>query len=56
MEIGPRACSSATVPEGKCELRFEFDPTGQPDIATGKGALRASPGGSTALTDALIAE
>ena len=29
--------SSASVPEGKCELRFEFDPTGQPDIAKGKG-------------------
>jgi arylsulfatase A-like enzyme len=30
--------SSTSVPEGKCELRFEFDPTGQPDIAKGKGA------------------
>ena len=29
---------SATVPEGKCELRFEFEPTGEPDIAKGKGA------------------
>ena len=26
------------VPEGACELRFEFDPTGKPDIAKGKGA------------------
>ncbi len=30
--------SSTSVPEGPCELRFEFDPTGQPDIAKGKGA------------------
>jgi arylsulfatase len=29
--------SSIPVPEGRCELRFEFDPTGQPDIARGKG-------------------
>jgi arylsulfatase len=30
--------SSIPVPEGRCELRFEFDPTGPPDIARGKGA------------------
>jgi hypothetical protein len=29
--------SSAQVPEGPCELRFEFDPTGQPDLAKGRG-------------------
>jgi hypothetical protein len=26
------------VPEGKCELCFEFQPTGKPDPAKGKGA------------------
>ena len=26
------------VPTGKHELRFEFEPTGPPDLATGKGA------------------
>jgi arylsulfatase len=30
--------SKEEVPEGKVELRFEFEPTGQPDIAKGKGA------------------
>ncbi len=40
--------SSASVPEGKCELRFEFDPTGQPDIAKGKGAAGAPSSTSTA--------
>jgi arylsulfatase len=30
--------SKDEVPEGKVELRFEFEPTGQPDIAKGKGA------------------
>ncbi|MCQ4083147.1 arylsulfatase [Streptomyces sp. RB6PN25] len=29
--------STETVPEGRCELRFEFEPTGEPDIAHGKG-------------------
>ena len=26
------------VPEGRCELRYEFEPTGEPDIKVGKGA------------------
>lgn len=26
------------VPAGRHELRFEFEPTGKPDLATGKGA------------------
>jgi arylsulfatase len=30
--------SKEEVPEGKVELRFEFEPTGQPDLARGKGA------------------
>jgi arylsulfatase len=30
--------SKEEVPEGKVELRFEFEPTGQPDLAMGKGA------------------
>ena len=30
--------SSEPVPEGKSKLRFEFEPTGKPDIAKGKGA------------------
>jgi len=30
--------STAQVPEGKCKLRLEFEPTGKPDIAKGKGA------------------
>jgi len=30
--------SKEEVPEGKVELRFEFEPTGQPDIPKGKGA------------------
>jgi arylsulfatase len=29
--------SSEPVPEGKVELRYEFEPTGQPDMAVGKG-------------------
>ena len=29
--------SGETVPEGKCALRYEFEPTGKPDIAKGKG-------------------
>ncbi|MCX4585971.1 hypothetical protein [Streptomyces sp. NBC_01481] len=29
--------SSETVPEGRHALRFEFEPTGAPDIAHGKG-------------------
>ena len=28
--------SRDAVPEGKLELRFEFEPTGKPDIAKGK--------------------
>lgn len=30
--------SDVTVPEGRHELRFEFEPTGKPDILHGKGA------------------
>ena len=30
--------SSEDVPEGKVKLRYEFEPTGKPDIAKGKGA------------------
>ena len=30
--------SGNTVPEGKSILRYEFEPTGQPDFAKGKGA------------------
>ena len=30
--------SPDAVPEGRHELRFEFEPTGKPDIAQGKGA------------------
>ena len=30
--------SNATVPEGRHSLRFEFEVTGEPDIAKGKGA------------------
>jgi arylsulfatase len=29
--------SDAVVPEGEVELRYEFEPTGKPDIAQGKG-------------------
>jgi len=29
--------SSEIVPEGKVELRYEFEPTGKPDVANGKG-------------------
>ena len=29
--------STIDVPEGELELRFEFEPTGKPDIAHGKG-------------------
>jgi len=30
--------SGDTVPEGKSMLRYEFEPTGKPDLAKGKGA------------------
>ncbi|HEX2488313.1 MAG TPA: arylsulfatase [Blastocatellia bacterium] len=30
--------STEDVPEGKAQLRFEFEPTGKPDLAKGKGA------------------
>ncbi|QOV44614.1 arylsulfatase [Streptomyces chromofuscus] len=33
-----RVESAESVPEGRHELRFEFEPTGKPDIAGGKGA------------------
>ena len=29
--------SEAEIPEGEVELRYEFEPTGKPDIANGKG-------------------
>ncbi len=29
--------SSETIPEGEVELRYEFEPTGKPDLAQGKG-------------------
>jgi arylsulfatase len=33
-----RVSSPEPVPTGKHELRFEFEPTGKPDLAAGKGA------------------
>ena len=30
--------STAAIPQGRHKLRFEFEPTGKPDIAVGKGA------------------
>jgi hypothetical protein len=30
--------SESTLPAGKHTLRFEFEPTGQPDLAAGRGA------------------
>jgi arylsulfatase len=30
--------STQEVPKGKCQLRYEFEPTGKPDVAKGKGA------------------
>jgi arylsulfatase len=30
--------SSKNIPEGAVEVRFEFEPTGKPDIVSGKGA------------------
>lgn len=30
--------STQEVPKGKCKLRYEFEPTGKPDVAKGKGA------------------
>jgi len=30
--------SADTIPQGRHKLRFEFEPTGRPDIAVGKGA------------------
>jgi len=33
-----KVSSAETVPAGAHELRFEFEPTGQPDFPTGKGA------------------
>ena len=29
--------SSETIPEGEVELRYEFEPTGKPDVAQGRG-------------------
>jgi hypothetical protein len=36
-----RVSSIEAVPAGQRELRFEFEPTGPPDMANGKGALAA---------------
>jgi arylsulfatase len=33
-----RVSSADPVPEGRHQLRFEFEPTGKPDFTTGKGA------------------
>ncbi|HEY4367126.1 MAG TPA: arylsulfatase [Steroidobacteraceae bacterium] len=33
-----RVTSNVPVPEGKAKLRYEFEPSGKPDIAKGKGA------------------
>ena len=30
--------SNAAIPEGKVKLRYEFEPTGKPDLKVGKGA------------------
>lgn len=30
--------SSSVIPEGRRKLRFEFEPTGEPDVAKGKGS------------------
>ena len=30
--------STQTLPAGKAQLRFEFEPTGEPELANGKGA------------------
>jgi arylsulfatase len=48
-----RVSSSEVVPEGRRELRFEFDPTGPPDIPNGKG----TPGRAQLYVDGeLVAE
>ena len=42
-----------TVPrEGRHALRYEFEPTGEPDIANGKGARAADSSTSTASSSA----
>jgi arylsulfatase len=33
-----KVTSSVDVPEGECVLRYEFEPTGEPDIRNGRGA------------------
>ena len=35
--------SDAVIPEGEVELRYEFEPTGKPDIANGLGVPATSP-------------
>jgi arylsulfatase len=48
-----RVGSSGIVPTGRHELRFEFEPTGPPDLATGKG----TPGRAQLYVDrTLVAE
>src|SRR5882724_785191 len=43
--------SSEAVPEGKAKLRYEFEPTGKPDIAKGKG----TPGHGTLFVNDKVA-
>jgi hypothetical protein len=48
-----QVCAPDALPAGRHELRFEFEPTGQPDIAQGKG----SPGRAQLYVDGqLIAQ
>ncbi|WP_109529053.1 MULTISPECIES: arylsulfatase [Nocardia] len=42
-----RVASTEPIPQGRHELRFEFEPTGVPDITQGKGA----PGNATLYID-----
>ncbi len=45
--------SKESVPEGKSKLRYEFEPTGKPDIANGKG----TPGtGRLFINDKLVGQ
>jgi arylsulfatase len=46
-----KLASTAPVPPGKHELRFEFEPTGKPDLAHGKGA----PGKARLFVDGKLA-
>ena len=42
------AAFQRVVPEGEVELRYEFEPTGKPDLAQGKGCRPAASSTSTA--------